>query len=203
MEQQPSDQALVDILRTADGEEPTEAQLDAAAELESRRARILDLYEEADRVQEDDTPIDMEEYNRLVQVLPAELRGPNLAKDPKRLEAILKSVKDQRVNRTHDVEKLRAVKAQMELVRAILLQEPDSDAIRAHIRTAEGVTDAVRISEIERQIKAQAEQLEAQAKQLKAQVNQLEAQAEQLKALQDQANAMQNQISGGDTESCA
>jgi hypothetical protein len=170
------------ILSAANKSEPTAAQLEHAAELEhNRKVRITELYQKVDRLQEEkaaEKPIDEEEYNRLVQVLPAELRNPSLAKDPTLLETILKSVKD----RTPDIEKVRAEKAKMELIQAMLLQEPDSGAIRAHIHTAEGVADAAKISEIEGQIKAQAEQLKAQAK--------------QFKALQDQINAMQDQISG-------
>jgi phytoene dehydrogenase-like protein len=193
MAQPPSDKSLMSILSAANKSEPTAAELDAAAELEyTRGAKAIELYQKVDRLQEEkaaEKPIDEEEYNRLVQVLPAELRDLSLAKDPKLLETILKSVKDRQVDRTRDIEKLRAGKAKMELILAILLQGYDPDAIRTHLQAAEGVSDAVRISEMERQIKAQAEQLKAQAEQLKAL-------QDQVNALQDQVNAMQDQISG-------
>jgi hypothetical protein len=190
MAQPPSDQSLTSILGAADKPEPTAAELAAAAELEhNREVRITELYRDSDRLQEEmaaQKPIDEEEYNRLVQVLPAELRDLSLAKDPKLLETILKSVKDKQVIRTHDIKKARAEKAKMELILSILLQEHDPDAVQGRIRTLEGVADAARVSEMERQIKAQAEQLEAQAK--------------QLKALQDQVNAMQDRIAGADAQ---
>jgi hypothetical protein len=170
--------------------EPTTDQLQAAAELEFMRTKtITELYQKVDRLQEEkaaEKPIDEEEYNQLVQVLPAELRDLSLAKDPKLLETILKSVKDKQVIRTHDIKKARAEKAKMELIFSILLQEHVPDAVQGRIRTSEGVADAARVSEMERQIKVQAEQLEAQAK--------------QLKALQDQVNAMQDRIAGADAQ---
>jgi hypothetical protein len=190
MAQSPSDQFLTSILGAAERSESTAAELDAAAELEhNREVKITELYRESDRLQEEmaaKKPIDEEEYHRLVQVLPAELRDLSLAKDPKLLEIILKSVKDKQVIRTHEIKKARAEKAKMELILSILLQEHDPDAVQGRIRTVEGVANAAKISEMEEQIKAQAEQLKAQA--------------EQLKALQDQVNAMQGQGSGVDAQ---
>jgi hypothetical protein len=186
----PSGQSLLSILAAAENPEPTAAELDAAAELEhNREVKITELYRESDRLQEDmaaKKPIDEEEYHRLVLVLPAELRDLSLAKDPRLLETMLKSIMDIQVIRRHEIEKLRAFKAKMELILPILLQGHDSGAIRPHIHTAEGVANAARISKMEGQIKAQAEQLKAQA--------------EQLKALQDQVNAMQGQGSGVDAQ---
>jgi hypothetical protein len=183
MAQTPSDQSLTSILGAADKPEPTAAELAAAAELErNREVRITELYRESDRLQEDmaaKKPIDEEECHRLVLVLPDELRDLSLAKDPKLLETMLKSIMDIQVIRRHEIEMLRAFKAKMELILPILLQGHDSGAILPHIHTAEGVANAARISEMERQIKVQ---------------------AEQLKALQDQANAMQGQGSGVDAQ---
>jgi hypothetical protein len=180
MEQPPSNKSLTSTLSKS---EPTADQLQAAVELEFIRTKtITELYQKVDRLQEEkatEKPIEEKEYNRLVQVLPAELRDLSLAKDPKLLETILKSVMDKQVIRTHEIEKARADKAKMELILSILLREHYPDAVQAHIRTAEGIVDAARVSEMERQIKAQ---------------------AEQLKALQDQINAMRGPISEADAQ---
>jgi hypothetical protein len=194
MAQPPSNKSLMSILSKP---EPTADQLQAAVELEhNRQLRITELYRESDRLEEEMAamkPIDEEEYNRLVQVLPAELRDLSLAKDPKRLKTILKSIMDKQVIRTHEIEKARADKAKMEMVLSLLLREYDPDAVQAHIRSVEGVADTAKISEMEGQIKAQAEQLKVQAKQLKFQ-------AKQFEALQDQFDAMQGQGSGVDAQ---
>jgi hypothetical protein len=162
MEQQPSDQTLLESLRIADGAEPTEAKLDAAAELESRRARILDLYEEADRLQEDDTPIDIEEYNRLIQVLPTELRDIDLSSDPKVLDNIRKSFLKAKM-----VEKYRAAKV------------TDDTAKAREVAAKAKEDDKIRLSELEKEVEALRDHVKALQDQLAGTAAQADPQAQQ------------------------
>jgi hypothetical protein len=104
----------------------------------------------------------MDEYKRLMQELPAEFRHIDQVKDARLLRQELKSfVEGKLVDRTEEIERLRAAKAKpKELIGRFTPEEIGLDTIPEHIRTpAQALADKTRIAELEKQFKGLQDQV--------------------------------------------
>lgn len=140
---------------TADGPESAKASPEAAS-VDETQQRTLQLHREYERLQKERKPIDIEEYKTLMQELPADLRLIDPVKDASLLQNKLKPfVEGSLVDRTDEIEKLRAATAKLtELNQRLLPKVFGPDAVQPHAHTAEEEAAVnASISELEKQVR--------------------------------------------------